>query len=180
MHKLLLGCTLVGLIALGMHGSGCSSYHPAEYTGDGTMYKIPQGTPRYDLELEPISLTRAGRAEFQLTDLPSENLLALLSVNDPTPEKLAELDKIGVRVSMTLVDHDASRTSAKSGYLTADWSPTPESWRAIPAEYEGIWFRASRHARFTLTLEVQVDHPSATPAVVNATPHVRGGGTGTH
>lgn len=175
MHKLLLACTLAGLIVC-----GCTAYHPENYTGDGTMYAIPRGAPRYDLELEPISLTRAGRSEFQLTDLPSENLLALLSVNDPTPEKLAELDKAGVRVSMTLVDHEASRTSAKSGYLIADWSPTPESWRAIPAEYQGIWFRAARHARFTLAVEVQVDHPSATPPVINATPHVRGGGTGTH
>lgn len=175
MLKLLLACTLVGMTV-----GGCSSYHPAEYSGDGTMYAIPKGTPRYDLELEPISLMRAGRSEFQLLDLPSENLLALLSVNDPTPEKIAEIDKAGVRVSMTLVDHGSNRTSAKTGYLTAEWSPTLEAWSSTPAEYEGIWFKASRHSRFTLTVDVQVDHPSATPPVINATTHVRGGGTGTH
>lgn len=175
MLKPLLVCTLVGITV-----AGCSSYHPAEYSGDGTMYAIPKGAPRYDLELEPISLMRSGRAEFQLTNLPSENLLALLSVNDPTAEKLAQIDKAGVHVSMTLIDHASNRTSAKSGYLMAEWGFTPESWRSIPAEYEGIWFRSTRHARFTLTVEVRVDHPSATPPVINATTHVRGGGTGTH
>ena len=85
MLKLLLSGTLIGMAA-----SGCA-YHPAEYTGDGTMYAVQKGTPRYDLELEPISLTRAGRVDFQLTDLPSENLLALVSINDPTPEKTASV-----------------------------------------------------------------------------------------
>jgi hypothetical protein len=171
-------CTVCLLAAFAL--SGCSSYHPADYTGDGTMYAIPNSTPRYDLELEPISLTRAGHAEFQFTNLPTDNLLALLSVNDPTPEKLTELEKSGVRVTMTLTDHDADRTSAKKGYLLDDWSPTPESWSSIPAEYEGVWFRAVRHSRFTLTIDVELDHPRATPSVINATPHVRGGGFGTH
>ncbi len=170
-----LGCALA-LLTL----SGCTSYHPAAYSGDGTMYAIPNATPRYDLELEPIALLRAGHSEFQLTDLPSENLLALLSINDPTPEKLAELEKAGVRVGMTLVDHDAHRASSKQGYLSGDWSPTPESWSSIPAEFEGIWFRAPRHARFTLTIDVQLDHPVVSAPVINATPHVRGGGFGTH
>ncbi len=160
--------------------SGCASYRPADYTGEGTMYSIPNAAPRYDLELEPISLMRPGHAEFQLSDLPAESLLALLSIDDPTPEKLAAVDKAGVRVNMTLVDAVAGRTSTKQGYLTADWTPTPESWRTLPAEFQGINFRAPRHARYTLSLDIQLDTPLATPPVINATPHVRGGGYGTH
>ena len=173
-----LTCILAALVL-----SGCGSYRPADYTGEGTMYAIANATPRYDLELEPISLMRPGHAEFQLSGLPAENLLALLSIDDPTPEKLASLDKAGVRVGMTLVDRGAvggGRTSSKQGYLSGDWSPTPESWRTIPAEFEGINFRAPRHARYTLTIDIQLDTPLASPPVINATPHVRGGGFGTH
>jgi hypothetical protein len=160
--------------------SGCAGYHPAEYTGDGTMYALPQGAPRYDLELEPLSLMRSGHAEFQLATLPADNLLAVIAVSDPTPEKLAAIEHAGVQVSMKLVDQDAGRASTKQGYLLADWSPTLESWNLITADYQGIWFHPTRHSRYTLTIDVEIDHPIATPPVVNATPHVRGGGFGTH
>jgi len=144
------------------------------------MYALPQATPRYDLELEPVSLVRSGHAEFQLSALPTDNLLAMLCVNDPTPQKMAAIEHAGVLVTMTLVDHESARTSVKRGYLAADWSPTPESWNEAPADFEGVWFRPDRHSEYTLTVDVELDHPPVTPPVVNATPHVRGGGFGTH
>ena len=104
----------------------------------------PRTSPRYDLELEPISLMRSGRAEFQLAAMPTDNLLAMLCIDDPTPQKIAALEHAGVQVTMTLVDHESARTSVKRGYLMADWSPTPESWKQAPADFEGVWFRPER------------------------------------
>lgn len=161
---------LVGLLA------GCTTYHPDSYAGDGTMIVMPSGPGRYDLELRSIDLARPGRYEFQLSGLPSDSLLAVLAMDEPSERALRELDARGSRVTMTLRELNRDLVSAKSGLLLGDWGTTPESWNGQPVEFQGMNFRARRHDFYILEIEVAVDRADPSAPRVPATPRVRGGG----
>ncbi len=173
------GAACVGVaVVVGL--TGCTGYHPNDYAGDGTMTAAPKAAPRYDVELGQISLAGPSRMEFRLDELPSENLLALIVLDEPTPEKQAWVDAADTRVTMTLTDGETGRVSTKSGLLVGEWSKSVESWSGDKAEFEGIWFRSARHARFTLVVEVTIDHPQLNAPKLSGTVHVRGGGFGTY
>ena len=58
-----------------------------------------------------------------------------------------------------------------------DWGRTPESWKGRPVEFEAMWLRPARHARYALTVEVRLDRPlTALPgsesSLITVTPHV--------
>ena len=173
------GAGCVGLAVAGGLGA-CSGYHPNDYSGDGTMYAVPKATPRYDVELGRISLAGPSRMEFRLDELPSDHLLALICLDEPTPEKQAWVDASDTRVTMTLIDGETGRVSAKSGLLVGEWSKSAESWNGEMAEFEGIWFKSSRHSRYTLVVEVTIDRPKLNAPTLSGTVHVRGGGFGTY
>ncbi|HMN42049.1 MAG TPA: hypothetical protein PKE29_14490 [Phycisphaerales bacterium] len=169
------------LVCAGAMGlGGCSGYHPGVYAGDGTMTGSPKAAPRYDVDLGPISLAAPSRSEYRLERLPGDNLLALIVLDEPTAAKQAWVDSSGTRVKMTLTDGDTGRESVKSGPLVGGWSQTAESWDGERAEFEGIWFRPSRHSWYTLVVEVMVDRPQPNAPTMIATVHVRGGGFGTY
>lgn len=179
-----LRTTVFAVAAINAIG-GCHAYNPAGYDGDGQMTSYPKGAWRHDLELPRINLLEPGRHTFQLGHLPREGLLALLSLDDPTSAKLDDLERAGVRVSMTLTSQYTGEVSVKDGRLVGDWATTVESWRAGagaadargPVDFEGIWFRPIRHELFTLTIDVAVATP-ITGSHITATPRVKGGGLG--
>lgn len=176
----------VAAIVAGLQG-GCTSYSPGWYSGDGAMYATPKGkglsaATAYDIEFPQVNLLVPGRHVFKLDNLPNEQLLTMVSLDEPSQEKLEWIDKGRIRVALTIIENESGRTSVKQGHLLEDWNVTPESWAGQPLEFEGAWFKPRRHDTFTLVVDVFVDQSlegqSAPPTTVTATPHVRGASTG--
>lgn len=179
-RSILLACMLavpaVGLV-------GCHTYHPGWYEGDGVLTAQPTGragSSRYTLNLAPIDLLTPKRHTFVLKGLPAEQMQAVLSLNEPSQEKLDVLEKARVRVVMTLIESQSGRTSVKDGQLTADWSTTAESWNGQPVDFTGVWFQAQRHDEYTLVVDVWVEQAVTSAQPISATPRVIGGGFLTH
>jgi len=165
---------IVALVVAGLVVGGCS-YRGQSYMGDGTMVVNPVASPRYDVEFEPLSLTAPGRVEYQLDQLPDEHMQAVLCLDDPTRERMDAIERAGVGVTMTLTDLDSGRTSVKRGRLLGGWATSAASWNGEKQEFEGVWFRPTRHGRYSLVLEVTLEKPMESPPTITATPHVRGG-----
>lgn len=158
--------------------SACHGYRPSSYDGDGTMTAMPKGVNRYDVEFAPIRLDLPGRQMYSLQGLPSDGLLALLSLDNPSQDSLRQIEDMQIRVVMTLQEVGHQRASVKAGRLIGDWATTLESWNGQPVDFEGVWFRPRRHDAYTLVVDVWVDNPVENAAPITATPRVRGGGFG--
>jgi hypothetical protein len=175
--------TTLAAAHLALSLAGCSGYHPDQYAGDGTMIVMAPGmgtgVNRYELELTPIDLNRTASHEFQLSGLPSDNLTALLCLDEPGATSFRDLDARGVHVTMTLRELNRGYASAKAGALASEWGTTPESWNGQPIEFQGVHFRARRHDFYVLNIDVRVDRPGQPGERIMATPRVRGGVPGT-
>jgi hypothetical protein len=164
------------LSALGVL-AGCSSFPSPEYQGDGELTTMPPNAKapwRHELELAPINLREPGSSTFNLANLPSDNMVVVLCIDQPGEAAARALEAANTRVRVTLTDLNTGDTSVKEGRLLGDFGETPESWAGEPMEFESLWFRAFRHNRFSLSIDVMVDQAIAGP-VLTATPRVRAG-----
>lgn len=168
-------------VAIAATLGGCAGSGAPNYRGDGELTTLPPGARaawRHELELPPIDLMAPGVREYSLVGLPRENLVAVLTLDQPGEGALRAIEAANTRVRMTVINLGTGDASVKEGRLLGDYGPTPESWAGEPMEFEGIWFRARRHDRFLLRVEVMTDGAGAgqsAPGVLTATPRVRGG-----
>jgi hypothetical protein len=173
---------IILVIVASLAACGCSTSEK-RYAGDGRLHDAGPFTlvDRYVVELGPVELRNAGRATFQLANLPQVPLTVGLDITFAQTQRAIEL--MGTRPIYAVVDFTLYRADGTavfhdeaSLYQDAAW------WANEPDTTRAFVYSLRRRTTFVpdpdraYLLAVTVTQPDRGSAVYVAAAAVRGGG----